>query len=216
MIPTSEFESVKKSTSKKTNKPKAARKATAHKASSSTLPATTGPKKMAAPKKSGKKKSNAMVVARPHGPVTVMGKSRVGQTAPGEKKPTLKQMPKVLQAALDQSHTIAAIATSGVMGYLEGNGSFAPDQALGAVAKLAGSLNLNKEAVLGIGAWVAGKYMKNQMIDHAATGLLSVGAWKLAFKMGRDTGVEANLGDDVRGIDMQHNVRGYDESEEAF
>ena len=181
---------------------------------------------MAAPKKSGKKKSNAMVVARPHGPVTVMGKSRVGQTAPGEKKPTLKQMPKVLQAALDQSHTIAAIATSGVMGYLEGNGSFAPDQALGAVAKLAGSLNLNKEAVLGIGAWVAGKYMKNQMIDHAATGLLSVGAWKLAFKMGREgtvvstdaNGVQTfgSVDSDVRGIDMQHNVRGYDESEEAF
>jgi len=79
------------------------------------------------------------------------------------------------QMTPDEGHAVAAVASAGVMGYLQGAGSL--DTAMAALP----DVGLPKEGMMGLVAWGAGRYLKNQRISRAATGLLSVGVYRLFF-----------------------------------
>lgn len=72
------------------------------------------------------------------------------------------------RAARTEKHTIAAVIAAGAMGFMKREGVQLPKvDALG-TAGTYGAL-----------AWLAGRYLKSQVLQHVATGLLSVAAAEL-------------------------------------
>jgi len=74
-------------------------------------------------------------------------------------------------AAREESHTIAAVLASALLGYAE------RENMLESVPSIPA---LGVPGTLGMVAWAGGKFMKSKVLAHVATGLLSVAAYKLA------------------------------------
>lgn len=68
-------------------------------------------------------------------------------------------------AAMSEKHTIAALATSAGLAYLDRDGRLDAMRIIDSVSPV---------ATVGIGLWIAGKFTGNPMLQHAATGALSV------------------------------------------
>ena len=68
-------------------------------------------------------------------------------------------------AALSEKHTIAALATSAGLAYLDKDGKLDSFQVID---------SLSPVATVGMALWAAGKFSGNPMLQHAATGALSV------------------------------------------
>lgn len=73
-------------------------------------------------------------------------------------------------AALSEKHTITALGTAGLLGYLDKEGKLDGLQITDSISPI---------ATVGIGMWVAGKFSKNPMIQHAATGALSIAVFSM-------------------------------------
>lgn len=73
-------------------------------------------------------------------------------------------------AALSEKHTITALGTAGVLGYLDKEGKLDGIQITDSISPI---------ATVGIGLWVAGKFSKNAMVQHAATGALSIAVFNM-------------------------------------
>lgn len=73
-------------------------------------------------------------------------------------------------AALSEKHTLTALGTAGVLGYLDKEGKLDGIQITDSVSPI---------ATVGIGLWVAGKFSKSPMIQHAATGALSIALFNM-------------------------------------
>lgn len=80
-----------------------------------------------------------------------------------------KGMTLAARSAMEQKHRIVAIAAAAGLGMAEKNGVALP--------KIEG---IGVAATYGLAAMVLGKMMKSRMLDHAATGLLSVAIYQLA------------------------------------
>lgn len=73
-----------------------------------------------------------------------------------------------LKAAYAEKHTLAAVATSAVLGLAKKQGIALPKiDALGT------------PGTYGAALWIAGRFMKSEILSHMATGLLSVSAYQL-------------------------------------
>ena len=83
------------------------------------------------------------------------------------------------RAAMAEKHTAAAVVAAAALGLLERNN--VPLPALGFVGTA---------GTYGIGAWLVGRYTGNQTMQHVATGLLSVAAYKLG--KGETSGVSGD------------------------
>ena len=71
--------------------------------------------------------------------------------------------------AMSERHTAAAVAAAGVLGFAARSGVSLPKiDAIGTAG------------TYGIVAWMAGRYTRSQVLQHVATGLLSVAAYQLA------------------------------------
>lgn len=90
------------------------------------------------------------------------------------------------RAASAEKHTLVAVAGAAGFGFLRRQGVSLP--AFGP---------LTAEATAGLVAWGIGKYTKNRMASHLATGLLSVAAFDLA-----SGGAAGTSGDSLEG-DME-------------
>lgn len=66
---------------------------------------------------------------------------------------------------MSEKHTLTALATAGALGYLDKEGKLDGITVTDAVGPI---------ATIGIGLWAAGKFTKNPMVQHAATGALSI------------------------------------------
>lgn len=85
------------------------------------------------------------------------------------------------QVAYSQRHRIAAIGVGAGLGLLR---RYAPDT----MDKLSYG-PATPEIVIGIGALIASYFVKNEYLDHIATGALTVGAYQLASGAGGVSGV---------------------------
>jgi hypothetical protein len=73
------------------------------------------------------------------------------------------------RAAREEKHTIAAVGAAAVLGFMKREGVVLPKvDALGTAG------------TYGAIAWLAGRYMKSTVMQHVATGLLSVAAAEMA------------------------------------
>ena len=68
-------------------------------------------------------------------------------------------------AAMSEKHTLTALATAGALAYLDKEGKLDGLQVVDSVGPI---------ATVGVGLWVAGRFSKNSMLQHAATGALSI------------------------------------------
>jgi len=76
------------------------------------------------------------------------------------------------RAAMSERHTIVAVGAAGVLGLMARQGVQLPHiSALGI------------PATYGLAAWGLSKVSKSRMMEHAATGLLSIGVFQLAAGM---------------------------------
>lgn len=73
-------------------------------------------------------------------------------------------------AALSEKHTLTALGTAGLLGYLDKEGKLEGIQITDSISPI---------ATVGIGLWVAGKFSKSPMIQHAATGALSIALFNM-------------------------------------
>jgi hypothetical protein len=132
----------------------------------------TAPKKDTNMAKSPAKKKPSkqmIVVPKPHPPVLVQGMGKIGQL-PGEKKgPDISK----IKAVLDQQHTLYAVGAAAALGWLQKEGM---------LANIPNVQGIDKVALLGAAAWGAAKWSKNRTVDHVATGLLSVAAYRMLVK----------------------------------
>jgi hypothetical protein len=88
------------------------------------------------------------------------------------------------RTALEEKHTIAAVAAGGVLGYIESRRVSVPKiDALG-VAGTYGTL-----------AWVLGRYTKSPTMQHVATGLLACGMRDLVATTGASVPGPSTSGD---------------------
>lgn len=88
------------------------------------------------------------------------------------------------RTALEEKHTIAAVAAGGVLGYIESRRVSVPKiDALG-VAGTYGTL-----------AWVLGRYTKSPTMQHVATGLLACGMRDLVATTSGGTPAPSTQGD---------------------
>jgi hypothetical protein len=69
------------------------------------------------------------------------------------------------KAALDEKHTLTALGSVAVVSYLDKNGQ---------LDSLPDPMGIGPTATLGLALWAFGKYSKNPMAEHSATGLLCV------------------------------------------
>ena len=74
----------------------------------------------------------------------------------------------VKAAAISEKHTIAAVVTAGALGYMDKNGQLDNLQVIDALPPI---------ATVGIGLWIAGRFTKSPMLQHAATGALSIAVY---------------------------------------
>lgn len=87
--------------------------------------------------------------------------------------------------AREEKHTIAAVGAAAVLGFAKREGVALPKvEALGTAG------------TYGVLAWLAGKYTKNNTLQHIATGLLSVAAVEMASGI-TVSGDEDGGGEDV-------------------
>jgi hypothetical protein len=70
----------------------------------------------------------------------------------------------------DEKHTIAALASAAAIGAIQGKGIDLPH-----------IKQIGMAGTYGIGAWLAGRFLKSKTLSHVATGLLSVGAYEAVF-----------------------------------
>lgn len=75
---------------------------------------------------------------------------------------------KAKKLALAEKHTLVATGSAAVLAYAEHSGW---------LEKLPTVGNIDKKAIVGLGAFVVAKYSKNPTMAHVATGLLSVAAY---------------------------------------
>lgn len=90
------------------------------------------------------------------------------------------------RAARSEKHTIAAVAAAGILGFMRREGVALPKVAALGTAGTYGAL-----------AWLGGRYMKSQVLQHVATGLLSVAAAELTS--GSTVSGDDDIGDDDTG-----------------
>lgn len=103
-------------------------------------------------------RSSAITVRAPSS-AGAMSARRLGQmAASGARRTSLA----AVKAAASEKHTITALVTAAGLGYIEKNRVQVPH------------LNaLGVDGTVGLGLWIAGRYTKNPMLMHAATGALA-------------------------------------------
>lgn len=102
------------------------------------------------------------------------------------------------RAAMTERHTITALATAGALGYIQRSGTSVPHVAA-----------LGVDGTVGAVLWVAGRYTKNPMLQHAATGALAC-AVKSAVVGGTPAAAPAAPGaPPVMGYAPQHYAQPY-------
>lgn len=74
------------------------------------------------------------------------------------------------RAAMDEKHTLAAVGGAALLGYLDKNGH------LDNVSLVDG---VDPKVQVGLLAWAAGRFTKNRMVQHVATGALSVAVYSM-------------------------------------
>lgn len=79
------------------------------------------------------------------------------------------RLTKAKELAMSEKHTLTALGAAVALGLAERQGWKIPALPM-----------IGPAATYGLGAWVLAKYTGNKMASHAATGLLSVAAYKLA------------------------------------
>ena len=116
--------------------------------------------------------------------------------APEPKRPAVRRVASLaVRAAINEKHTLTAVAAAGALGLAERNGIPIPHLAL-----------LGQAGTLGAVAWIAGKMTGNETAKHVATGLLSIAAYELAKGGGGGGGKVAGdnetAGDEVISGDL--------------
>jgi len=76
-----------------------------------------------------------------------------------------------VQAARDESHTLAAVVAAGALGYARREGMLDNIPSIDAIGA---------EGTLALVAFAAGKFMRSKMASHVATGLASVAINRMA------------------------------------
>lgn len=94
------------------------------------------------------------------------GFSPRAQMALARAAPVAKRVGGVAKAAaMSEKHTITALVTAGGLAWLDKEGKLDGLQVTDSISPI---------ATVGLGLWVAGKFTKNSMLQHAATGALSI------------------------------------------
>jgi hypothetical protein len=106
-------------------------------------------------------------LARPRQTITVRMPSRASKLA-------RRGLTAAGKAALSERHTLAALGAAAVMGYLD-----KPD-ASGRRTELPHVQALGRAGTYGLAAWAIGRFSGSPMVQHAATGLLSIQLYRMA------------------------------------
>lgn len=130
-----------------------------------------------------------------HKPTTAITRfvGAAGQiAAPEQKRPAARRVASLaVRAAINEKHTLTAVAAAGALGLAERNGIPIPHIAL-----------LGPAGTLGAAAWIAGKTSGNETLKHVATGLLSIAAYELAKGGGSKVAGDETAGDETISGDL--------------
>jgi hypothetical protein len=89
------------------------------------------------------------------------------------------------RAAREEKHTMAAVGAAAVLGFMKREGVALPKVAA-----------LGTAGTYGAVAWIAGRYTKSIILQHIATGLLSVAAAEMA------SGISVSGDEDTGAVDV--------------